>query len=312
MTDRDWSSGLGQLSRLGRSLSAKLRNEAKSRGTAADYLRKQYVFTLLFNRLFSGESTGWMLLGGNALLIRTGGGRFTQDIDLARDEAWDDSGEVLNELQSIIASTSTADPFRFDLHKIIPNREADEFGYGTTTATISVTIYLGTQIFEQFNIDVTSRRHVDGPVDHVLLLPVIEHETLKDLPEVPVVPIENHLADKLCAMYEDYGNGPSTRYRDLADVVRIVQQLSFNASRLIEVIAHEAQRRKMEMPTRLTAPGGEWMSAYPKAAESFAEFPKELRPLDASLRAAASCLDGPLSGAVAHGDWDPNRQSWIR
>ena len=36
-------------------------------------VRKQYVFTLFFKRLFRTEEVNWMLLGGNALLIRAGG-----------------------------------------------------------------------------------------------------------------------------------------------------------------------------------------------------------------------------------------------
>lgn len=75
--------------KLRRSLSAKLANEARSRGVAADQIRKQYIFTILLRRLFSTSGSNWVLLGGNALLIRTGGGRFTQDMDLARETAWD-------------------------------------------------------------------------------------------------------------------------------------------------------------------------------------------------------------------------------
>lgn len=312
MSDNREPLNLLGLQQYGKSLSAKLRNEAKARGTAPDYIRKQYVFTLFFNRLFATESAGWLLLGGNALLVRIGGGRFTRDIDLARDTPWDDLDAVLVELQTLVGSKAPNDPFTFDLHKITPNRAADAYGYGTTTATVSVKIYLGTHEFESFSIDLTSRRHVDGPVDQVRPRPIIDHHTLEDLCTVPVVPIENHLADKLCAMYEVHSSGPSTRYRDLADIVRIIQQLSFDAERLATVFAHEAQRRKMTAPNHVTAPDAAWKSAYPKAAETFAEYPKELWPLDASLKVAAACLDGVLSGAIQHGRWDPELQSWSK
>jgi predicted nucleotidyltransferase component of viral defense system len=299
-----------ELQKLRRSLSAKLRNEARDRGTAPDYIRKQYVFAIFFNRLFSKENSGWLLLGGNALLVRIGGGRFTKDIDLARDEPWEDPDAVLAELQALTGSTAPSDPFRFDLHKITPHREADAYGYGTTTATISVKAILGSTEFETFSIDVTSRRHVTGPVDQVRPQPIIDHETLEDLCTVPVVPIENHLADKLCAMYELHSNGPSTRYRDLADVVRIVQKLTFDAKRLAAVLAHEMQRRKMTPPDSITAPDSAWASAYPRAAATFAEFPKEYWPLEASLKVAANCLDDVLTGAIKSGQWHPEDQVW--
>lgn len=76
-----------ELARLNQSLAGKLRNEAQRRKVPADLVRKQYVFTLFLSRIFDVEpQPPWVLLGGNALMIRTGGGRFTTDIDLAKEE----------------------------------------------------------------------------------------------------------------------------------------------------------------------------------------------------------------------------------
>ena len=68
---------------LRKSINARIRSEAKRREVLSGEIRKQYVFSLFFKRLFAHDVDHWMLLGGNALVIRTGGGRFTQDIDLA-------------------------------------------------------------------------------------------------------------------------------------------------------------------------------------------------------------------------------------
>lgn len=54
------------------SLNARLRNVAKARGVSPVFVRKQYVFTKFLNRVFTQAAEGWVLLGGNALLIRTG------------------------------------------------------------------------------------------------------------------------------------------------------------------------------------------------------------------------------------------------
>lgn len=74
-----------EANRLRQSLGAKLAKEATRRGVAADPVRKQYIFTIFLGRIFQNPEAPWVLLGGNALLIRTGGGRFTQDVDLARE-----------------------------------------------------------------------------------------------------------------------------------------------------------------------------------------------------------------------------------
>lgn len=300
-----------KLFRLRKSLDARLRNKARERKVTPDLIRKQYVFALFLQRLFVGNVDQWLLLGGNALLIRTGGGRFTQDIDLARTNSWDDPEIVLGELQAAVSSAADFDPFRFDLPAITPHREVDQYGYGTTTAEVKVTVFLGVQTFATFSIDVTSRRHVDGGVDLVPLRAIIDDDRLRELPRVPVVSVENHLADKLCAMYELHvGSSSSTRYRDLADVVRIVQQLPIRADSLSTILERETQRRKMGPITSIRVPGEAWTAEFPVAASSFAEYPAGLRTLEASLNVARACLDEVLSGHRKDGVWDPQKQVW--
>jgi len=304
-----------ELARFARSVGAKLNTEARHRGVAADVIRKQYVFTLFLSRLFGADpQPPWVLLGGNALLIRTGGGRFTQDIDLARQSAWTTAEDVRCELQSLADAPAARDPFTFIIASVEAHSEVDPFGYGAKTASAKVQARLGSQVFEVFTIDLTERRHLDVPVDHVPLRVVIPHATLSELPSVPTTPLENHLADKVCAMYELHGRdrtSPSTRYRDLADIVRILDAGPLNAERLITVLGRESGRRRMTLPERLVAPSDQWRDAFPRQARTFAEYPSRLYPLDASLDEARSCLDPILSGERTSGTWDSETRSWF-
>lgn len=59
-------------------MNARLRAAASQSDASAAELRKQFVFSLFFRRLFRDDDGGWLVLGGNALIIRTGGGRFTR------------------------------------------------------------------------------------------------------------------------------------------------------------------------------------------------------------------------------------------
>lgn len=93
-----------EANRLRQSLGTKLANEARSRGVAADPIRKQYIFTIFLSRIFQDPHAPWVLLGGNALLIRTGGGRFTQDVDLAREAPWTSPDDALSELRRNVGS----------------------------------------------------------------------------------------------------------------------------------------------------------------------------------------------------------------
>lgn len=142
---------------------------------------------------------------------------------------------------------------------------------------------------------------------------MIEHETLQSLPRVPVVAVENHLADKICAMYEPHGRNrdrPSTRYRDLADVVRIIQAVDIDAGRLTGNLHHEQQRRQIVLPRQLLAPSPQWEKGFATAAKNFAEYPTEYHQLPASLRYAGDCLNPLLSGEITAGRWNARAQVW--
>ncbi|MCG7310984.1 nucleotidyl transferase AbiEii/AbiGii toxin family protein [Brachybacterium sp. ACRRE] len=291
------------------SLNSLLTNEARRRGVTVEVVRKQYIFAVFFRRVFARENTGWMLLGGNALLIRTGGGRFTRDIDLARESGWESPEELLTELRDLITG-GPADGFRFEVTGMLEHDRTDAYGYGTATSKIGVRSFLGAVPFEPFSIDVSVRRHIEGPVDHIAPMRVIDHPSLTALPLIPTVPVENHLADKICAMYEPHESGVSTRYRDLADIVRIIKDLRFDAGRLDELLEHESRRRRIQRPLMMTSPGNRWATEYENAARDFAEFPVELRSLDASLAYTSGCLTDVLARHRRAGTWDPEAQAW--
>lgn len=254
-----------------------------------------------------------MLLGGNALVLRTGGGRFTQDIDLAHTSSWRDTAELRHVIEEQLKrSTAETHGFKFIVDRVEPHSEKDPYGYGTKTAKVKIQVRLGNQLFDEFSIDATDRHLNDGSPDHLSLIPPFADQTLEKLPVVPTVPVENHLADKICAMYETHGerNLPSTRFRDLADIVRIIQDLSFSAAELHQILLEEAARRKMNLPTSLLAPGRNWHQAFPAAARNFAGFPKEYWDLDAALFYCGTCLDPILTGSLDAGTWWPDTQSW--
>lgn len=298
---------------MNRELSNQLRTEARRRGVDVTLIRKQYIFTIFLRRAFTNVTAArWTLLGGNALLIRTGGGRFTQDIDMARADDWEDPHAVLHELTELVGEPSGEDPFRFELYKIRPHSEPGPFGYGAKTAKVHVRAHLDS-VFETFTIDLTTRRHMDMPVSMVPLRAIIDHPTLHDLPAVPTTPAENHLADKICALYELHGpdgTTASTRFRDLADSVRLIHAAELDAQRLATVLQREEQRRGVSLPSRMRAPGEDWIAGFPSAARTYAEYPAEFHTLDAALAAVQACVGPLLLRERTSGTWSPQSQRW--
>ncbi|WP_371176723.1 nucleotidyl transferase AbiEii/AbiGii toxin family protein [Buchananella felis] len=300
------------LQRLKASLDSLIRNEARARNTHATKIRHQFAFALLYKRLFSAGQSDWILLGGNALLIRTGGGRFTQDIDLALAGSERAIEDLRAELEHYLSLPIPGDPFVFRLNKLFETRRADAFGYGTTTIKATIDILLGALPFHTIQADITEQRHIYGPVDRVRISPIIEHELISDLPLVPTVPIENHLADKVCAMYECHGAAklPSTRYRDLADIVRIVTMLPLDGARLSQMLKHESSRRGICLPKQMVSPGPLWTTEFKRNAATFEEYPPELRELVAALDVAGACLNPILDGSVSIGAWNLGAFHW--
>ena len=302
-----------EVERERRARDLRIQREAKQRDTTPALIRKQVAFALFFQRVFSQEDSRWMLLGGNALLIRTGYGRFTQDIDLSRDEPWDDLSDVQEEIEALLQQGDRPDDFEFTITKVATHSEPDNYGYGAKTANITVRVDFGGKQFDIFTIDITSRKHITSAVEHLQLKPVLDDAALTDLPKIPTVPAENHMADKICALYEKHQGEkqrPSTRYRDLADLVRFVQDIPLDANRLALVIAHESQRRKITPPQHLIAPDESWIKNYPQAARDFAQYPPHLLPLDKALEYVGTCLNEILNGTRTTGHWNPTHQRW--
>ena len=158
-------------------INALLRNESKSREVSVNDLRKQYIFALFLRRIFNAQDGRWLLLGGNALIIRTGGGRYTQDIDLAREESFDDVDAVKQELQQLVDDELFEESFPSS--STVCGTRIILMTMGTELAArAKVVAYLGAQVFEIFSLDVVPQRHPQTPAEWLPLRRVIDHESM--------------------------------------------------------------------------------------------------------------------------------------
>lgn len=291
---------------------AEINREARKRGVDAQLIRKQFSFALFYTRFFKDPESQWMVLGGNALLIRTGGGRFTQDIDLARQAPWNSEEDLVAEIVSILETGDREDDFGLVVKSVKLRSEPDAYGYGHLAAEVGIEVIFGGRAFDNFKIDVTARRNISSAVARLEVHSLLKDAVLDSIPRVPTVPAENHLADKICAMYERHQGGtkPSNRYRDLADIVRLVQGVELDAQALQQILKFETGRRELVLPAGMVAPADVWESAYPQAARDFAEFPREFHQLRDSLEFAGKCLNPILARELIEGVWNPATQVW--
>lgn len=126
---------------------------------------------------------------------------------------------------------------------------------------------------------------------------------------VPALPLEQHVAEKLHAYARVYERGrPSSRVKDLVDLVLICAVAAFEARRLRRAIDVTFSTRGTQPPVALPAFPDDWRVPYRRLAEEV-----DLDPdVAVGHRLAAAFLDPVLSGMLQlSARWEPRRGDWL-
>lgn len=281
-------------------LTARLKKLAQSSQWEFDQLRRQISYDRLLARLYLHDDQ-WIVKGAIALLARDLGVRATKDIDVFRREALDIAEAELREA----AGHDIGDWFRFEIGV------GTSAGEGSDALRLPVSAYIGVTVWQAFHIDLTgdSLRMVGQPEDVPPLarveMPTIEQRGYR------VYPLVDHIADKMAATFQRYGQGnlPSTRFKDLVDLVAIVSTASVEAAPQLAALRSEADRRAITLPTLFDVPDRElWARGY--AAEAGRSLLPTAHTLDEALAVVRPFAD-PLLDGSALGRWDASTGSWL-
>ena len=123
-------------------------------------------------------------------------------------------------------------------------------------------------------------------------------------------PLVDHIADKVAATYERHGEErrPSTRYRDLVDLVAIVTSASVGAASQRAALTSEFDRRGLTLPTSFVVPDRAlWAPGY--RAEARRSLLDTAQTLDGALVVVRPFI-GPLLDGSASGSWEPGPRRW--
>jgi hypothetical protein len=183
------------------------------------------LFDRFLARLISAAPGGWVLKGGLALDFRFDmRSRTTKDIDLARS---DDEEAALEDLLAA-QQLELDDHFTFRIERA--GRLMDE---ELATTRFRIHGELASRSFDTVLLDI-------GFSDPVLWEPdLLRGSELLDFAgiapiEVPTLPIEQHLAEKVHAYTREYHGGrPSSRVKDFVDILLIRTFSSLRADRLM-------------------------------------------------------------------------------
>jgi hypothetical protein len=149
--------------------------------------------------------------------------------------------------------------------------------------------------------------------------PVLEPETVasshlldfagREALRVPALAIEQHVAEKLHAYTRTYaGDKPSSRIKDLVDLVVIAHTTTIDADKLELATGAIFERRATHpVPVAVPAPPVDWAPGWRRLV---ADMPVE-GDVRAGHFAAAEFLDPVLSRNVTSGRWDPDAREWL-
>lgn len=134
------------------------------------------------------------------------------------------------------------------------------------------------------------------------------------LPAFQCDPIADQVADKVSALYELHGDAgtPSSRYRDLVDLILIIRSRALDAEVLASALRARQQhtRNRVELPRAMRVPGVGWAAGY-RAEAGRSSLEPEIHDLEVALEHVGHCLNPVLSADIDHGTWSPAEHRWV-
>lgn len=282
------------------------RTLARQTGMNVHDITRIFYFNRLSSHVFTHDPDGWLIKGGQALLVRyRGAARLSGDIDLQTAALITPEEARQRVLEA--AALGLNDFLRFAPGK---HANASDPGRGCTQ---HFAVFLGPASVDSIKVDISISRRLAGTPEVLELSPAVDIPWPVDWPTVRLYPVIDHLADKICALYERHGDSGSSRYRDLADLLLISQQEKIDGPAASRALHEEATRRQaagisISLPTAFQTPGPEWQSMYPTAASLVLGL-DGCRTLPEASTAATTFLT-PLLQQTAHGVWDPVHGQW--
>lgn len=201
-----------------------------------------FYFHQLLCRVFGDPDSPFVLKGGRSVLARTVDARATRDIDLlARETSVEAAVADLRRL----AGVGLDDFIRFSFDKAESIKADDEYRSGMK---VWFTPSLGGRSLQAVSVDLVVDE-VDGlepetitPADRLQIddIPVFDYRIYR---------AESALADKLLAMVEVHDGRPSSRVKDLVDVVVYAKACRIDSQTLAEQVANESRRARLICPS---------------------------------------------------------------
>ena len=280
-----------------RALTDKLNELARQGRWSLPQLQRQMAYDRFLTRLYVVDD-GWIVKGATALLARGIGVRATIDVDIYRAVA----SQVAEGDIARAAQLDLGDWFTFELG--LARSHAD----GSDGRRIPINASVGSTLWAQFHIDlVGASLRVVGEPDVVNSLAHVDMPGIRQL-GYRAYPLVDHVADKVMAIIERHDGRPSTRFKDLVDLVAILTEVSVDAESQLASLQAEASHRGIILPKSFVIPDRSlWETGYEREARR--SLLSLAQTLDEGLAIVRPFIDALLNG-TAKGQWDPDALQW--
>lgn len=249
---------------LRRAIEQRLLNQSNTSGISLDRLRRRVTFERVVSRLQAAEPGRWVLKGGMALEIRLRDqARLTKDIDLGLRDAIAAGPELHQRLVAALRADPFGDSFMCTAE---PVTQLMEDGAGLVTWRSRVTAALAGKLFGRVRLDVSPRAYELQETDTVPLPNSLAFADIR-VPNIEIIDVQRHAAEKLHAMHKDFGDRENTRVRDLVDLVILHEQKLLNPERLaVASRAVWSERNNAAPPVELPPLPTTWAVRYDQVA----------------------------------------------
>lgn len=279
---------------------AKRAHQQDDRRQIGELIRQAHYDRFLCRVFADGADSAWVLKGGTGMLARVPNTRSTLDADLFN--AIDDLDQALTGLRRA-AQHDLGDHYRFSYrehHSILDDGIQPYIsGY-----RVVFDAYLGAKLVATIKIDLSS-----GPAKYPNLTATAPANRL-DLPRLithpyRLYPVPNQVADKVCATITEYRGRPSSREKDIVDLVIIARTQELEAQALHGALGSEARKRALRLPDHFEIPA-RWGRSYSRMVKGT---PADGVSIDNAKSLMGRFLDPILTGSAA-GTWSPQESSW--
>lgn len=289
-----------------RAMEQAVKAAAKASGRDINKAIQAFYHDRFLCRVFSADSPGFILKGGQSMLARIPYARETRDIDLIGRTS--DIDEALEELIDA-ASVDLDDFVEFRFKDKRPTDTSQDYREGYT---VTFETWLGgTSRKGTVSIDLVVDALPPEEFDVVTPVSRIEIEGVKTFRYLTNT-AENRIAEKVCATMQDYNGRPSSRVKDLADLITSMINEKVDADKLSRLISTERKLRSIDRIGQFSVPGS-WKNTlsgnYAKLAKE-AALPSEFAGVVDAEAAVATWLSPVFSGDASGKTWIPEEQRW--